>query len=63
VGLSILVGVVMGADRKGDFVGVLFSGVLHIYGAFCLYFKFHRSLFILCRDLVCNKILLIQKKG
>jgi hypothetical protein len=43
----ILVGVVI-----GGFLGCLFSGVPPIYGAFCLYSQFHRSLFILSRDVV-----------
>jgi len=39
VRMFILVDVVlMGVDRNGIFVGVLFSGVPPIYSAFCLYF-------------------------
>jgi len=36
----------------GCFLGCLFSGVPPIYDAFTLYSHFHRSLFVLSRDLV-----------
>jgi hypothetical protein len=34
------------------FIGCLFSGVLPMYDAFCLYAQFHRSLFVLSMNLV-----------
>jgi len=47
---------------QGSLCRCLFSGVPPIYDALCLYFLKHWSLFVLCRDQVFNKILLIQKK-
>jgi len=37
---------------SGGVLGCLFSGVPPIYGASCLYSQFHRSPFVLSRDLV-----------
>jgi len=52
--------VLLGVDHSGVFVGVfVFRCSAYIQR---LLFVLHRSLFILCRDRVFNKILLIQKK-
>jgi hypothetical protein len=41
-----------GCCPQGCFLWCLFSGVPSIYGAFNLYYHFHRSLSVLSRDLV-----------
>jgi hypothetical protein len=69
--MFILVGVVirgvegrvwLGVVCRGVFFGVYFLGVPPIYDAFCLYPLNHRSLFVLRRDLVFNKICCSKKK-
>ena len=46
----------LGVVRRGVFNGVLFSGVPSIYDSFNLYTRNNRSLFVLSRIWLLNKI-------
>jgi hypothetical protein len=48
--------------RLGDCLGVFFLGVPFIYGTYVLVLLFYRTLFVLCRVSVINKICHSKKK-